>query len=157
VTTLTQGALPSVRWGAVAAGTVVSIAVQIVLGLFGAGVRTQMAEAAGFTAGTALWLLAVPALAFFAGGYIGTRIAGAMHAVAAHLHALIIWATGLLVSAFYGGVGYSAIASVTAGFGALLGLGAAVLGGLIARRSLLALHERFQGRSSHAEPPRANN
>lgn len=124
-----KGALPRVRWGAIAAGVLVSLALHIVLGLFGAGLglAADPADSNAVGAGAAIWGLLIPLVASFCGAYVATRMAASLHPTSGVLHGSIVWCIGLIAGAIFltGTAAFGAIAA-----GASIPAGDAAAGGL---------------------------
>jgi hypothetical protein len=134
--------LPRIRWGSVFAGVFCAVAVQIVLGLFGASFGFGR-EVAGVNALPAVWEVLTPAVALFAGSALAS-VDGRRNAF---LNGFMVWCIFLAAVAFYLGrdigtvtaradaIGLSrASATALAGLAALLGLAGAVVGSAIGKR-----------------------
>jgi hypothetical protein len=98
--------LNRVSWGAIFAGVVVALVVQILLTMLGVGIGIATLDpgtgdnpaASTFSVATAVWYVASGILAAFAGGYIAARMSGKTAAITGALHGLTTWAfTTLLV------------------------------------------------------------
>ncbi len=110
--------LPAVRWGAVFAGVVVGVSVQLVLSLLGlaSGLSTidlQKGEASSI--GPLAWAGLSMLISAFVGGYVAARMTGLKRKADGVLHGVVTWAVttllfaslatsagGLLGSVFYG-------------------------------------------------------
>jgi hypothetical protein len=102
------GATRRISWGAVFAGVVLVLAVQLLLSLLGLGVGlgtvsptagdTPRASTLGIGAG--VWWAVSYLIALFVGGYVAARLAGRLVGWDGALHGILTWAFALLVS-FY--------------------------------------------------------
>lgn len=123
-----------VSWGAVFAGVAVTLVVQILLNLLGAGIgagvvnpaSTDNPSATAASISTAAWLIGSGILAAFAGGYVASRLSGRPVRSTGGLHGLITWATTTLVVVYLlttsiGGLiggAFSGLGSIIQGSGA---------------------------------------
>jgi len=89
----------SISWGAIFLGLVVTIAVQILLGLLGVGLGFALVDPSdpmmglsGWGFGTSLYVIIVQLIALFVGGYVAARINPSITAMTAMIHGLAIWA-----------------------------------------------------------------
>jgi hypothetical protein len=97
--------LNKVSWGAVVAGVVVALVVQLILNLFGVGIgaatlnpaTSDNPSAANFSIVAAIWWTVAGIVASFAGGYAAGRLAGAPNESTAGWHGLTAWALTSLV------------------------------------------------------------
>ncbi len=95
-------------WGAIFAGVVIAIAVQVVLGILGAGIGLTMVDpvegttpgAAGFGIGAGIYWLITTVLALGAGGYAAARVAGVHERFDALVHGLVVWGVTLIVTLY---------------------------------------------------------
>jgi hypothetical protein len=89
---------PTVKWGAVIAGTAVAIAIWMLLQLFGSGVALAAFNAhdidrmRGIGIGTTAWSVLAPLIALFLGGMLAARVAGHHERRVAGVHGLLVWA-----------------------------------------------------------------
>jgi len=121
-----KGALPNVRWGAIFAGALVALAVDMVLMMFGTaiGLSAAPADSRGLGAGGAVWGVLTPLVAYFCGAYVATRVAGALKPGAAHLHGIVTWGMGVVVSGvLMAGLLGGAMGGAMSGAGAASGRG----------------------------------
>jgi hypothetical protein len=181
---LTHGVLPRVQWGPVITGVLCALATQIVLGLFGA--------AFGFASGpagnaveilSAIWTLLTPVAASFVGAHVAVRVAGDRSEAGAFLHGALVWCIGLIAGAIFitGSLASGALSAGAAraqstadaargaaagagaaGVAALFGLGGAILGAAVGRRTMTGRsagrgERRFmhRERQMHADEPMA--
>ena len=95
-----------VSWGAIFAGVVVALVVQVLLTLLGVGIGAATLDpgtgdnpaASTFSIASGTWYAVSGILAAFAGGYIASRMSGKTVATTGALHGLTTWAvTTLLV------------------------------------------------------------
>ena len=125
--------LNRVSWGAIFAGVVVGLVVQVLLTMLGVGIGAATINPA--TSGTpdgstfsilsGVWYVASGIIAAFAGGYIAARMSGKTVATTGALHGLTTWAfTTLLVlyllSTAVGGIvggTFSGVAGAVGGLG----------------------------------------
>ena len=125
--------LNKVSWGAIFAGVVVALIVQVLLTMLGAGIGVATLdpgtgdnpEASTFSMMAGIWYMLSGIVAAYVGGYIAARMSGKTQATTGALHGLTTWAvTTLLVlyfltstiGAIVGGA-FSGIASVVGGIG----------------------------------------
>lgn len=95
-------------WGAIFAGVVLAVAVQLVLGILGAGIGLTMVDpvagttpgAAGFGIGAGLYWLVTTVLALGAGGYAAARVAGVHERFDALVHGLVVWGVTLILTLY---------------------------------------------------------
>lgn len=115
-----------VSWGAVIAGVVIAMVLQLVLSLLGAGLglstidpmSRSSPEPATFGIAAGIWWVASSAMALFAGGWVSAHLAGAPDKTDASLHGLLTWALAAIVTTYL-------LASL---MGAALGGGSKLLG-----------------------------
>lgn len=136
-------------WAAIASGVVIALALQTVLVLFGLALGLSMGDhtvAGGF----ALWAVIVQLLSIAVGAALAARISHGSNRMGGVAAGVMTWAVSL---AFGGALSSQGLAWTTrtastgawaAFFGALLGLGAAVIGGIVGTG---------MGRSSRPEVP----
>lgn len=98
-------ALNRVSWGAVFAGIVIALVVQLLLSLLGVGLGATTLDpgtadnpsAATFSMGAGIWFLVSGILASLAGGYVAGRLSGQPKASSAAWHGVTTWAATTLV------------------------------------------------------------
>lgn len=125
-----------ISWGAILAGVVIALVVQLVLGILGIAIGAStidpLAEAnpvSGIGVGAGIWFAVSLLLALFAGGYVAGRLAGVPRRQDGLLHGLLTWGLTTLLT-FY---------LLTTTVGGLIGGTARVLGnGLSAAGSGIA-------------------
>ena len=121
-----------VSWGAIFAGVVVALVVQVLLTMLGVGIGVATLDpGAGdnpavstFSVVTGIWYVLSGIIAAFAGGYIAARMSGKTVATTGALHGLTTWAfTTLLVlyllSTAVGGIVGGAFNGITSAVGGL--------------------------------------
>jgi hypothetical protein len=126
-------ALNKVSWGAIFAGVVVALVVQVLLTMLGAGIGIATLDpatgdnpsASTFSIVAGIWYVLSGIVSAFAGGYVAARMSGKTDPTTGALHGLTTWAfTTLLVlyfltstvGALVGGA-FSGLASVIGGVG----------------------------------------
>ena len=95
-------------WGAIFAGVVIAVAVQLVLGILGAGIGLTMVDpvegttpgAAGFGIGAGIYWLITTVLALGAGGFAAARVAGVHERFDALVHGLVVWGVTLILTLY---------------------------------------------------------
>ncbi|MET0269053.1 MAG: hypothetical protein ABW173_01375, partial [Sphingomonas sp.] len=95
-------------WGSIFAGVVIAIAVQLVLGILGAGIGLTMVDpvegttpgAAGFGIGAGIYWLITTIVALGAGGYAAARVAGVHERFDALVHGLVVWGVTLILTLY---------------------------------------------------------
>lgn len=95
-------------WGAVFAGVVIAVAVQLVLGILGAGIGLTMVDpvegttpgAAGFSIGAGIYWLVTTVIALGAGGYAAARVAGVQERFDGLVHGLVVWGVTLILTLY---------------------------------------------------------
>ena len=97
-----------VSWGAVLAGMVIAVVVQLVLGLVGAGIglstvdplRYSTPDASTFGIGAGIWWIVSSVIALFAGGWVAGHLSGSTEATDSLLHGLLTWGMATLVTVY---------------------------------------------------------
>ncbi|MFD2236405.1 PhnA-like protein [Aureimonas populi] len=119
-----------ISWGAIIAGTILTLVVQLMLGLLGLGIglATIDPEAAGaspaagaLTSVSGIYTVLTVLVATFAGAYAAARFAGAHARRDAALHGITTWATATLLAVYL----------LTSGVSAVVGGTFAALGGAV--------------------------
>lgn len=125
--TVHAGVHRRVSWGAVFAGVVITLALQILLSMLGLGIGfttidpTQAGgtpQASSLGTGAGIWWTVSYMIALVVGGYVAARLAGVAARGDGILHGLVTWAFALLLSAWL----------VTTAVGSVLGSTANMLG-----------------------------
>ena len=124
--------LNRISWGAVLAGVVVGLVVQLILNMIGVGLRRHIhpmtsdnPDASAFSIGAAIWWTISGIIAAFAGGLAAGRLAGKPKESTAGWHGLTAWALMtvvifyLLTTALGGIIGgvFSTISGAAGGLG----------------------------------------
>ncbi len=131
-------------WGAVFAGVVIAVAVQLVLGILGAGIGLTMVDpvegttpgAAGFGIGAGIFWLITTVIALGAGGYAAARVAGVHDRFDALVHGLVVWGVTLILTLYLltsavGGIiggAFRTVGAVAGTAGSAVGAAASVAG-----------------------------
>jgi hypothetical protein len=123
-------ALDRISWGAVLAGAVVALVVQLLLNLLGLGIGVGTLDpgagdnpsAGAFSIAAGIWYLLAGIVAAYAGGHIAGRLSGDPVGATSGLHGLVSWAVATLVVFFLlttavGGI----IGGVFSGLGGAIG------------------------------------
>ncbi len=93
-----------ISWGAIFAGVVIAVAVQLVMGILGTGIGLSMVDpvegstpgATGFGIGAGLYWLITTVVALGAGGYAAARVSGVTEKFDALVHGLVVWGVTLI-------------------------------------------------------------
>lgn len=120
-----------VHWGAIVAGVVIAMVLQLVLSLLGTGIglstidpmRNSSPDPTTFGLAAGGWWVVTSALSLFAGGWVAAHLAGAPDKTDASLHGLLTWGLATIVTAFFVS---SLIGAAVGGGGKLLGTAANV-------------------------------
>jgi hypothetical protein len=92
-------------WGAVFAGTIVSIGIWLLLHVLGLGIGLtainpdELGSLRGVGMTTGIWSLIAPIIAMFLGGIAAARVAGPMPRLGAAIHGAVLWSLATLASA----------------------------------------------------------
>lgn len=121
-----------ISWGAVFAGVVVTLALQLILGILGLGIGAnsinpleEQNPVAGLGIGTLMWFAVSTLLALFAGGWVAGRLAGIPQRLDSLLHGLLTWGLTTLVTFYFL---TTAVGSLISGAAGVLGQGLSLLG-----------------------------
>ena len=95
-------------WGAIFAGVVIAVAVQLLLGILGTGIGLSMVDptegttpgAAGFGIGAGIYWLITTIVALGAGGYAAARVSGVTERFDALVHGLVVWGVTLILTLY---------------------------------------------------------
>ena len=126
-----------VFWGAIFAGTVVAIVLQLVLSLLGTGIgmstldplRHSSPDATTFGIGALLWWVLTSIVSLFAGGWAAGHLAGAPDKTDAMLHGLVTWGLTAIATVY---LLASIVGSVVSGGASVVGTAATAAGGAAA-------------------------
>lgn len=109
-------AIRRISWGAILAGAVVALVLQLLFNLFGvaAGLgaidpATEEAPFSGLGLGTGIWLVVSSIIALFVGGWTAGRFAGLPRRVDGLLHGFVTWAVTTFVIVYLAASGVGAI------------------------------------------------
>lgn len=97
-----------VSWGAIFAGVVIAIAIQVLLGILGTGIGLSMVDptegttpgAGGFGIGAGIYWLITTVVALGAGGYAAARLSGVTDRFDALAHGLVVWGVTLILTIY---------------------------------------------------------
>lgn len=127
--------LNRIAWGAIIAGVIITIIVQLLLSLLGAGIGfasfTPTSDAkpfSGFGTGASIWWFVSILIALFAGGWVSGWLATTTNKIDRLLHGVLTWAIFALFSLY---VVTTSVGSAIGGIGALIGKTASAAGGAI--------------------------
>lgn len=119
------GAIKRISWGAVFAGLVVALVLQLALSLLGFGIGVGTIEPmeeqnpmAGLGTGALIWWVVTMLLSLFAGGWVAGRLAGMPTTFDSILHGIITWSIFTLLT-FY--LLTTALGRVISGVGGVVG------------------------------------
>lgn len=111
-----------ISWGAIAAGSVLALALHLLLALFGGAVGLTAGDRFdGRTIGlaAAAWAVAIAAVSLLAGGFIASQLTVGENKVEGALYGLLVW--GVVFAALL----WLMASGVRAGFGAVVGVATA--------------------------------
>jgi hypothetical protein len=124
-----------ISWGAIFAGLVMALAVQLLLSLLGLGIgmstvdpATEANATAGLGMGAAIWFAISAIISMFLGGLVGGRLANGTRNDGL-LHGLLVWGLTTLMT-FY--LLTTAVGRVVSGVGSLVGAGLSAGGSAVA-------------------------
>jgi hypothetical protein len=123
---------PRISWSAVLAGAMLAMAIEVLLGLLGAGIglatvqpgSATTTDVSNFATNAGLWSLGSSLLALLIGGWTAARLAAVVSRKDGMLHGLVIWSLALLVAL------YLAAAAIGGALSLLGGLASSAGGGL---------------------------
>ncbi|VXD03432.1 hypothetical protein [Sphingomonas sp. 8AM] len=126
-----------VSWGAIFAGVVIAVAVQLLLGILGTGIGLSMVDpvegttpgAAGFGIAAGIYWLITTVIALGSGGYAAARLSGVTEKFDALAHGLVVWGVTLILTLYLltsavGGIiggAFRTVGSVAGAAGATVG------------------------------------
>lgn len=102
-------------WGAIFAGGLVALAVQVLLVMLGLAVGAAAIDPsaanpfAGIGIGSVIWLVVSGIVSLFAGAYVTGRLSGVVNRSDGGLNGLVVWALFLVVSLFVAGSGAAGV------------------------------------------------
>ena len=97
-----------VSWGAVFAGMVIAVVVQLVLSLLGAGIglstvdplRYSTPDASSFGMGAGIWWVVSSVIALYVGGWVAGHLSGSSEPTDSALHGLLTWGVATIVTVY---------------------------------------------------------
>lgn len=123
------GLLKRISWGAIFAGLVVALVIQMLLSLLGMGIglgsinpATSNNPFAGMGTAAVVWMGLSALFALFIGGWVTARMAGSLRGMNGVLHSVVMWGLVTLASVYF----------VTTAMGALLSGAAGAIGKSVA-------------------------
>jgi hypothetical protein len=118
-------AISGVSWGAVIAGVVLALMIQLMLAVLGVGIgastinpQTEQSPMSGLGIGSAIWLVLSGIIAMYVGGWVAGRLSGVTRRSDGGLHGAVTWAVAGLVTIYFL---TSTAGSLIAGTAGLLG------------------------------------
>ena len=122
-----------VSWGAIIAGMVMAVVVQLVLSLVGAGVGLGAFDPLGYSSpdastfgiSAAIWWAISSVVALFIGGWVAGHLCGSPEKTDAVLHGLLTWGLGTIVTVY---LITAMVSSVVRGGAAVVGKAASLAG-----------------------------
>jgi len=116
------GIFKRISWGAIIAGALVALAVQVMLWLLGAGIglaAISPTEGEGspqtLSIGAAIWWIIATLIALFVGGWIAAHLAGVSRKIDGALHGLVSWSLATVLALAMMGTTLSALGGFAAG------------------------------------------
>ncbi len=95
-------------WGAIFAGMVVALVVELALSVLGLGIglgvvnpATEQAPFAGVGIGAGIWFVISTIIALFCGGWVAGRLSGFPRTLTGTLHGLVVWGLVTLLSFYF--------------------------------------------------------
>lgn len=113
-----------VTWGAVFAGALIAISIQVLLSMLGTGIGASTVDtqanggtpsASAFGIGAGLWWVISSLLALFIGGWVAGRLSGSSLSADAALHGLLTWALAMMATLYLIGTAAGSLVSGAAG------------------------------------------
>lgn len=99
----------AISWGAIILGLVVTVAIQILLGLLGLGLGFAIVDPSDPMLGlgswgvaTAIYVIITQLIALFVGGYVAARLNPSITSMTAMTHGLAIWSLATISMVFFG-------------------------------------------------------
>ncbi len=121
-----------ISWGAVAAGTVTALALQVLLAMLGTGIGASTIDtlatgdtpsAAALGGGAAIWWAVASLISLMAGGWVAGRLSGVTRSSEGGMHGMLTWAVAVLAIVY---LVSSAAGSLMRGAAGVLGTAATV-------------------------------
>lgn len=113
-----------VTWGAVFAGALIAISIQVLLSMLGTGIGASTVDAqttggtpsaSAFGIGAGVWWVVSSLLALFIGGMVAGRLSGTTLSADAALHGLLTWAIAMMATLYLIGTAAGSLVSGAAG------------------------------------------
>ena len=149
------GALKRISWGAVIAGVVLALVVQLLLGMLGLGIGmgtvqpatgdSPSAQALGV--GAAVWWVVTSLVALFIGGWVAGHLAGIPERLDGTLHGLLTWAVTTLLMFYLLTTAVGSLLSGAVGVLGNLASGAGQVIGAVAPKAGEAVQRELQERN----------
>ena len=114
-----------ISWGAIIAGTILVLTIQVMLGLLGLGIGLASIDPASndtpsvstLASTSGIWAIVTVLIATFVGAWVAARLAGSPNNTDGLLHGIVTWALSSLVAVWLLTSGASAV--ISGAFGAL--------------------------------------
>ncbi|MEW6118121.1 MAG: hypothetical protein AB1553_14675 [Nitrospirota bacterium] len=126
------GFLRRISWGAIFAGTIVALVIELLLSLLGLGIglgtvnpATEENPLGGVGIGAGIWTAISMIVALFAGGWVAARLAGYPRSLTGILHGVVVWGVATLFS-FY--LMTTALGMLVSGVVGVIGKGISLIG-----------------------------
>ena len=106
---INAGPVRRISWGAVAAGTVTALAIQILLAMLGTGIGASTIDAVGngetpsataLGGGAAVWWVVTSLISLIAGGWVAGRLSGVARTAEGGMHGMLTWAVAVLTMVY---------------------------------------------------------
>ncbi len=152
-----------VRWGAVLAGVVVAMVMQVLLGLLGLAIGFNIMNPAdpnfnytGLGIGSGFWLFLVAIISGFAGGWVASSLANISVRLDGLIHGVLAWGVFMLMAVYLIGTGMGSIlgGAFNLTSSALLG-GSRVAASAIERQGVAAVREQVEAATQQRPQPTA--
>lgn len=137
--TAVAATLSRVSWGAIFAGVIVTLVIQLLLGILGIAIGASTIDplreqnpTGGLGTGAGIWFIITGLVSLFAGGWIAGRLAGIPRVIDSSLHGVLTWGITTLLT-FY--LLTTTVGAVIGGAARALGQGATLIGQGVAAAS----------------------
>ena len=127
--------LKRLSWGAVFAGVIVAIIIQLLLSLLGVGIgfvsfnpTSDTSALGGFGTGAMIWWVIAVIISLFAGGWVSGWLSTTNHKIDRMLHGVLTWSLFALFSLY---IVTTSIGALVGGVGSIIGKGLSAAGGAI--------------------------
>lgn len=132
-----------ISWGAVFAGVVAALVIQLVLSVLGVSIGaatinplTEAAPASGIPLGAGIWFALTTLISLFFGGWVAGHMAGVTQRLDGALHGLLSWGLATLVMTY---LVTSTVGGLIGGATNILGKGISAVGGGAAELTQIAV------------------